>query len=159
MGMAYMGLTHCEKCYKPLKDDEYVFCKKCEEENRKKDKSMKKKYKGYELIKAISDGEIKDGTKIIPHYPNNDCTVKYFEYYYGFLDAYYEDGRGSSKDVNVCIFLDNNRTFEVIEDEIDIDSIKEMELDVIDDVTYYINDLIKAVKQLNKEVKELKEDK
>lgn len=28
MGMAYMGLTHCEKCYKPLKDDEYVFCKK-----------------------------------------------------------------------------------------------------------------------------------
>ena len=116
-------------------------------------------YKGYELIKAIADGEIKDGTKIIPRYPNNDCTVKYFEYYYGFLDAYYEDGRGSNKDVNVCIFLDNNRTFEVIEDEIDIDSIKEMELDVIDDVTYYINDLIKAVKQLNKEVKELKEDK
>ncbi len=45
--------------------------------------------------------------------------------------------------------------FELIEDEIDIDSIKEMELDVIDDVTYYINDLTKAVKQLNKEVKKL----
>ena len=65
MGMAYMGLTHCEKCYKPLKDDEYVFCKKCEEENRKKDKSMKMKYKGYELLKAIADGEIKEGSLIL----------------------------------------------------------------------------------------------
>ena len=44
---------------------------------------------------------------------------------------------------------------ELIEDEIDIDSIKEMELDVIDDVTYYINDLIKAVKQIDKRVKKL----
>lgn len=54
-----------------------------------------------------------------------------------------------------------NKDFEIVQkqDEIDIDSIKEMELDVIDDVTYYINDLTKAVKQLNKEVKELKEDK
>ena len=49
--------------------------------------------------------------------------------------------------------------FELIEDEIDIDSIEEMELDVIDDATYYINDLIKAVKQLNKEVKELENRK
>ena len=44
---------------------------------------------------------------------------------------------------------------ELIENEIDIDSIKEMELDVIDDVTYYINDLIKAVKQIDKKVKKL----
>lgn len=48
-----------------------------------------------------------------------------------------------------------NDIFELIEDEIDIDSIKEMELDVIDDVTYYINDLIKAVKQIDKRVKKL----
>ncbi len=46
---------------------------------------------------------------------------------------------------------------ELIEDEIDIDSIKEMELDAIDDVTYYINDLIKAVKQIDKRVKKLEE--
>ena len=44
---------------------------------------------------------------------------------------------------------------ELIEDEIDIDSIKEMELDAIDDVIYYINDLIKAVKQIDKRVKKL----
>ena len=47
--------------------------------------------------------------------------------------------------------------FELIEDEIDIDNMKEMELDVIDDVTYYINDLIKAVKQIDKRVKRLEE--
>ncbi len=43
---------------------------------------------------------------------------------------------------------------ELIEDdEIDIDSIKEIGLDEITDVTYYINDLIKAVKQLNNKIK------
>lgn len=38
MGLAMRGLTHCEKCMKPLKDDEYVLCKKCEEKKRKKQK-------------------------------------------------------------------------------------------------------------------------
>ena len=32
-----------------------------------------------------------------------------------------------------------------------------MTLDGVEDVTYFVNDLIKAVKQLNKEIKELKE--
>lgn len=63
------------------------FVKKCEEENRKKDKSMKMKYKGYE-IKSVTNNI--DGT--------------------------------------ICIM---NK----------------------------INELVQAVKQLNKEVKELKEDK
>ena len=38
MGIAYMGLTHCEKCYKPLKDDEYVFCKNVKKKTEKKTK-------------------------------------------------------------------------------------------------------------------------
>lgn len=118
---------------------------------------MSKIYKGWELIHAIADGEIKNGAKIIPHYPNNDCIVKYFEYFCGFLKAYYKEGKRSDEDVNVCVFLDNDRTFKLIEDEIDIDSIEEMELDVIDDVTYYINDLIKAVKQIDKRVKKIEE--
>ena len=51
-----------------------------------------------------------------------------------------------------------NDEVELIEDEtIDIDNIKEMELDGVDDVTYFVNDLIKAVKQLNKEIKSIKE--
>lgn len=54
-----------------------------------------------------------------------------------------------------------NKDFEIVQkqDEIDIDNIEEMKLDVIDDVTYYINDLTKAVKQLNREIKKLKENK
>lgn len=38
MGLAMRGLTHCEKCMKPLKDDEYVLCKKCEEKKEEKTK-------------------------------------------------------------------------------------------------------------------------
>lgn len=65
---------------------------------------MGKIYKGYELIKEIALGRIENGTKIIPHYQNNDCTVKYFEYSYGFLKAYYKYNRRSDEDVNVCVF-------------------------------------------------------
>ena len=117
---------------------------------------MGKIYKGWELIKAIEDGEIKNGTKIIPHYLNNDCTVKYFEYSYGFLEAHYKDNRCNDNDVNVCVFLDNNRTFEVIDDEIDIDSIEELK-GIVEYSTERntINQLIQAVKQIDKRVKEL----
>ena len=89
---------------------------------------MSKIYKGWELVKAIADGEIKNETKIIPHYPNNNCIVEYFEYSYGFLKAYYKDGRRSNENVNVCIFLENNNTFEVMENktDINIDSIEEI---------------------------------
>lgn len=54
--------------------------------------------------------------------------------------------------------------FELIEDEIDIDSIEEYKQEhterCIDiDVRNKINELVQAAKQLNKEIKELKEDK
>ena len=134
---------------------------------------MNKTYKGYELIKEIAIGNIKDYTKIIPHYPNNNCTVDYFIYSYGFMDAYYKDSRHSDNRVNVCIFLDNDNTFEVIEDEIDIQSIKEQnisyvlcDLDVDNrgfikilnkffrENNSYIDKILKAVKQLDNKIKE-----
>lgn len=106
------------------------------------------KYKGYELMKAIAEGKIKSGTKFKT---KEGKEVKWN----GF--------NLMSIDFNVCYmcmindicFI--NEVFELTEDEIDIDSIKEMELDVIDDVTYYINDLIKAVKQIDKRVKKLED--
>lgn len=134
---------------------------------------MSKIYTGYELIKEMALGRIENGTKIIPHYLNNDCTVKYFEYSYGFLEAHYKDNRCNDSDVNVCVFLDNNRTFEVIEDEIDIDNIKELYIndktksvgkDAIAnwtgrnlDITFSnkINEILQAVKQIDKRVKKL----
>lgn len=117
---------------------------------------MSKIYTGYELIKEMALERIKNGTKIIPHYPNNDCTVKYFKYSYGFLEAHYKDNRCNDNDVNVCVFLDNNRTFEVIDDEIDIDNIEELK-GIVEYATEQdtINKLIQAVKQIDKRVKEL----
>lgn len=76
---------------------------------------MSKLYKGYELIEELSNEKINNEAKIIPHYPNNDCIVKYFKYSNGFLEAYYKDGQYDDN-VNVCIFLDNNRLFEIIEE-------------------------------------------
>lgn len=61
MGMAMAGLTHCKKCWKPLKDDEYYMCKNCEIEEKTK---MNKVFKGYELIKEIAEGNIKERNKI-----------------------------------------------------------------------------------------------
>ena len=127
-------------------------------------------YKGYELIEAIANGKIKNGTKIIPHYPNNDCNVKYFEYYHGFLNAYYKNGDGSSQNVNICVFLDNNRTFEVIDNEInienkiDIENIEELATLSLDKngivkMLVKIHELIHAVKQLNIRIKKLEENK
>lgn len=150
MGMAYMGLTHCEKCYKPLKDDEYVFCKKCEEENRKKDKSMKMKYKGYELLKAIADGEIKEGSlilfdSIIWIVDEYSDIVKYQEEHITLFNTY------KAKEIAMS-------DFELIEDEIDIDSIEELE-GIVEYSTERntINQLIQAVKQIDKRVKKIEE--
>ena len=103
------------------------------------------KYKGYELLKAIADGEIKDGSRFEAEYET-------FIVRDGYLFVEHDKGQEYANSFEL------NWEFELIEDEIDIDSIKEMKLDEIDDVTYYINDLIKAVKQINKKIKELKEE-
>lgn len=112
---------------------------------------MGKIYKGWELMKKIADGEIKknqnirikfkdnsgeifvfDGTEII------DITHKNIFDIYGTLTVLKSD-------------------IELIQDEIDIDSIEELE-GIVEYSTERntINQLIQAVKQLNKEVKEIK---
>ena len=103
---------------------------------------MGKTYKGWELMKAIADGEIKEGSKFKAEYET-------FIARDGYLFVEYDNRQKYANSFEL------KWKFELIEDEIDIDSIKEMELDVIDDVTYYINDLIKAVKQIDKRVKKL----
>lgn len=80
--------------------------------------------------------------------------------YYADSNIYrYEHGNFLGKFGGFNILSIVNKDFEIVQkqEEIDIDSIKEMELDVIDDVTYYINDLIKAVKQIDKRVKKIEE--
>ncbi len=105
-----------------------------------------------DLLKKIENGEN------IP--PKIKVYQEVFEW--DILEHYYKRSNGDDL-LELCTTLNTGELLsmevKLIEDEIDIDSIKEMELDVIDDATYYINDLIKAVKQLNKEVKELENRK
>ena len=116
----------------------------------------KKIYKGYELIEAIANGKIENYTKIIPHYPNDNCTAEYFEYAHGFIKVCYKDGcyRNSKydNDVNVCIFLDNNRSFEILEDNTE-------EIEELPDYNYSIkenrdkiNELVRAVNAIRKDL-------
>lgn len=106
--------------------------------------------KGYEIFKGIANKEIKDGTQFrmleddnIYTYRNNNFVCKY-------------------GGMNVIAIL--NKEFEIIEEQnnIDIQSIEEIEpamngnACVIDNKTWTLNQVIKAVKQLDKKIKEKK---
>ncbi len=118
------------------------------------------KYKGYELLKAIADGEIKEGSLIlfdgiiwiVDEYSD---IVKYQEEHITLFNTY------KAKEIAMS-------DFELIEDEIDIDSIEELGIyekdkkvysPIIIDNRIKINKLVQAVKQINKEVKELENRK
>ena len=112
---------------------------------------MGKIIKGYEIFKLIASKEVKDGTqfrmlkdKNIYTYRNNNFVCKY-------------------GGMNVIAILNNE--FEIIEEqeEIDIQNIAMMDLekygfDVKDefaiDLICKINELVQAVKQLDKKIKE-----
>ena len=109
------------------------------------------KYKGYELLKAIADGEIKEGSlilfdSIIWIVDEYSDIVKYKEEHITLFNTY------KAKEIAMS-------DFELIENKIDIDSIKKLE-GIVEYSTERntINQLIQAVKQLNKKVKELKEE-
>lgn len=118
-----------------------------------------KTYKGYELIKAIEDGEIKEGSKF--------KILRYREVitYIG-RDEFRDE---SNETIKACWFI--NTEFELIEENtIDIQRIEELETDrlinaskpsIINDeeIKVAINKLTKVVKQLDREIKELKEAK
>ena len=119
---------------------------------------MSKTYKGYELIKAIADGEIKEDTKFREMVENR---------YYIFKDRELweqeDTGIYNSKLENLQIIYG---AFELIEDEIDIDNIEELDkckFEHGNTISYQesefidkVNELVQVVKQLNKEIKELK---
>ena len=112
------------------------------------------KYKGYELLKAIADGKIKEGTEIFVTTSLDGRYTHIARAYIGHNDIYWKD---NNKQLLAYTFITGE--FELIEDKIDIDSIEELE-GIIEYTTERttINQLIKAVKQLNKKVKELKEE-
>ncbi len=118
---------------------------------------MGKVYKGYELIKAIVDGEIKECSKFnITGYKQK---IIYTKGLLCYINNYWDE-------VSSSVII--NCTFELIEDEIDIQSIEELNdtcYDAItmsdEDIEYYhnftakkLNEIIRAVKQIDKKIKE-----
>lgn len=105
---------------------------------------MSKVVKGKELFKMIVEGEIDENTEVtVDNY--GKCTL-------GFV---FEDGR------NLFKWLDED--FELIEDAIEIEGIEKLvtgysESGADTDIINYINDkIVPSIKQLNKEIKSIKE--
>lgn len=118
-------------------------------------------YKGLEIMQMISKGQIEDRTRFDFENNNFDGEVEYYNgtlYWIVFDEKWNETGK---KNLFEMFNIQSTMVadFEPLKEKIDIESIKEMDIDVIDDVTYYINDLTKAVKYLDKRVKQLEEDK
>ena len=127
---------------------------------------MGKIYKGWELIKAIADGEIKEESRFRDTYSE----YIYKRNSFGELELKRKDGEElTSPDYSYFALKDND--FELIEDEIDIDSIEKL-----DDTCYIMygmqdeeienyhnktrttmNEILQAVKQIDKRVKKLEE--
>ena len=114
---------------------------------------MGKIYKGWELIKAIEDGEIKNGSRFYVHRTYHAIAVL-------------EDRILHIEDGNKRILTTNDLliyAFELIEDEINIDSIEEYKQEhterCIDiDIRNKMNEILQAVKQIDKRVKKLERD-
>lgn len=123
---------------------------------------MGKIYKGWELIKAIENGKIKDGSRFKAGYGTFIARDGYLFVEYDNIQEYANS-------------FELKWEFELIEDEIDIDSIEKLSKIAYTEINLNkkgskkdvkftdkeiilaekINQLIKAVKQIDKRVKEL----
>lgn len=118
---------------------------------------MNKVYKGYELMEEIAKGNIKTGSKFrdINEKEINDNRNIYI----------YKNNNiiGRFGGTNLIALLKHE--FELIEEQIiDIDSIEELEIEKLhingsatDRIAQKLNEIIRAVKHLNKEIQSIKE--
>jgi hypothetical protein len=108
---------------------------------------------GIELLRRIKDDELKYGTKI-----KNIKTGAIYVYYDGTALWRIEENK-ELEEVRISVLVTGE--FEIIEEdeEIDIQAIEEINFIVGDDendtdIANKVNELIKAVKQLDKKIKE-----
>lgn len=134
-------------------------------------------YKGLEIMQMISKGQIEDRTRFDFENNNFNGEVEYYNgtlYWIRFDENWNETGR---KNLFEMFNIQSTMVadFKPLKDEIDIDSIEEFEIvgcnikfndtllpteSIINDMILdKMNKLVQAVKQINKEVKELKESK
>lgn len=110
------------------------------------------KIKGWELMKKIADGEIEENQKIKMIF--NDGSEE--NYIFNGIDIISEKTSKNIFDIHIITVV-LKADFELIQDEIDIDSIKEYKQEhkerCIDiNIRNKINELVQAVKQLNKKL-------
>ena len=123
--------------------------------------------KGYELLKSISDGEIKDGTKIeIKGRFTGDLLGSYFIYNEGYFrfPIYEPDGTKYSDNVEIHDLI--NFSFEVIEENKEIEELNKISYDEfkyadtkhrfdLTNIEYdKINELVREVNKIKKESEE-----
>lgn len=123
-------------------------------------------YKGLEIMQMISKGQIEDRTRFDFENNNFDGEVEYYNgtlYWIVFDEKWNETGK---KNLFEMFNIQSTMVadFEPLEDKIDIDSIEELKsvtnnIDGTVCIMNKINELVQAVKQLNKEVKELENRK
>lgn len=111
---------------------------------------MSKTYKGYELIKEIAEGNIKDRTR----FKNSKGIIYIFINSEGTLQ-----NESSSLDIDddYCITQLAKETFEIVEDEIDIQEIKEFRSEYTMNMVEILikdklNEVIKGMKQLDNKI-------
>ena len=119
------------------------------------------KYKGLEIMQMISKGQIEDGTRFDFENNNFNGEVEYYNgtlYWIRFDENWKEIGK---KNLFEMFNIQSTMVadFEPLEDKIDIDSIEKLEsitnnIDGTVCIMVKINELVQAVKQLNKKVKE-----
>lgn len=114
-------------------------------------------YKGLEIMQMISKGQIEDRTRFDFENNNFNGEVEYYNgtlYWIRFDENWNETGK---KNLFEMFNIQSTMVadFELIEDEIDIDSIEKLE-GIVEYSTERntINQLVQAVKQINKKVKE-----
>lgn len=111
---------------------------------------MNKILKGCELVKEIAEGNIKGGTKV-----NKKVADKYIEECYIEGKCIYSNKYG---ELGVSEVMASDVIFEIIgePEEINIQDIEEANGTYFDGQEGY-NILLRAIKQLDKQIKELKE--
>lgn len=116
---------------------------------------MSKIYKGYELIKAIANGEIKEGTRFI-----DKTDTKYYEGTTVHTFKYQNNNFIQEKIGGINIVSILNHDFELIEEEQDIDiqrieefsseyTMNNVEIQLQDK----INQILLALKQLDRKIR------
>ena len=110
---------------------------------------MSKIVDGVEILRMIKDDEIERGTEIVDSYGNN--YIYELDEYESFVLKEYDSITKTFEIPDYTMFIENKFEIKEKEQEIDIQAIEEFNGV---DIGNKVNELLKALKQLDKKIKE-----